>query len=207
MEFEHVGSHCQVTNCNQKDFLPFKCQHCTMTFCNEHRTYSAHECKGELARDMTSIDCPICSLSVKFDLSQDVNQVWESHYMNTCTKAPPIKKATKKCNRPDCQTSLGLTNSFTCSKCNKLVCLTHRMPEEHSCASLTIAKKVSNSWQSRTMSQPQQGKVDSRNPPSSSTLKKQKNNGMYTAHAPCVAPPLHLPLSLLRCYSSRILLN
>ena len=39
-----VGSHCQYEYCNQLDFLPFKCQSCSHTFCLDHRTESAHKC-------------------------------------------------------------------------------------------------------------------------------------------------------------------
>ena len=66
MEFVDMGGHCQQEGCKQQDFLPFKCNVCTKTLCLAHRSYVAHECVGSLAKDMTSLDCPICGRSVKF---------------------------------------------------------------------------------------------------------------------------------------------
>ena len=38
---------------------------------------------------------------------------------------------------------LGISNSYTCKQCNVTVCLSHRMPEYHKCASLKVSSKVS----------------------------------------------------------------
>ncbi|RYH24765.1 hypothetical protein EON65_16320 [archaeon] len=134
MEFEHVGRHCSLPTCGQKDFLPFQCDYCHGSFCLEHRQYGAHGCAGGDSKDMTSIDCPICSKTVKFDKSQDINLVWNEHYNTVCTQKPTSNtKLAAKCARGDCRNHLGPSNSWTCTKCLKPVCLTHRLPEDHQC--------------------------------------------------------------------------
>jgi len=135
MEFEDLGAHCQHEGCNQRDFLPFKCDTCFKSLCLLHRSYVAHECHGSKAKDMTSIDCPVCGKGVKFDKSQDVNLVWDSHYLNECTQQAPShpKKEVVRCFKPGCNTVLGPSNKFACSKCHMNVCLAHRIPEEHNC--------------------------------------------------------------------------
>ena len=85
---------------------------------------------------MTSIDCPVCGKSVKFSQAQSVDDVWEKHYFNDCSKISPPLKAAKICHKETCSTILGLSNSFRCTKCGEDVCLMHRVPEEHNCASL-----------------------------------------------------------------------
>jgi predicted nucleic acid binding AN1-type Zn finger protein len=137
MEFENVGRHCALPNCNQKDFLPFNCDFCTGTFCLEHRTYAAHGCSGQSARDFTSLDCPICSKAVKFTRNQNADEVWEVHYQTDCTRqhiAEVPKVAT--CSATNCRVVLGASNSFKCPKCSSSVCISHRLPEEHNCRKL-----------------------------------------------------------------------
>lgn len=134
MEFENVGAHCQQEGCNQKDFLPFRCATCSRSLCLSHRSYVSHNCNGDKMKDMTSIDCPICGKSVKFDKTQDVNTVWNEHYLTMCTQtAPATHKIITKCFKPGCNKTLGPSNTFECPKCHQKVCLSHRIPEEHSC--------------------------------------------------------------------------
>jgi len=135
MEFEHVGRLCQVDLCNQKDFLPFICDSCGMSLCLAHRSYTMHHCAGAKGKDMTSIDCPVCGKSVKFDKSQDPNVVWDDHYVNHCSQQQPSvqQKQIVRCFRPGCSTILGPSNTFTCTKCHQKVCMSHRMSEAHNC--------------------------------------------------------------------------
>lgn len=146
MEFEHVGRHCALPECKQRDFLPFQCDFCHESFCLEHRTYAAHGCGGAASNDMTSIDCPICNKPVKFSKSQNADEVWNQHYLNSCTQQAAPAKVVQKCCRPGCRQHLGPSNTFTCPKCRKTTCLTHRIAEEHMCSSLTPgATKPDNS--------------------------------------------------------------
>lgn len=45
MEFNEIGAHCELKNCNQKDFLPFECEFCHKKFCLEHRLPIKHNCQ------------------------------------------------------------------------------------------------------------------------------------------------------------------
>lgn len=136
MELDHtkLGHNCDVSACNQRDFLPFTCDLCRRKLCLLHRSYTAHSCEGCNSKDMTSIDCPICMKSVKFSQSQSADAVWQDHYMNSCSREFSAAKVAKTCSKSSCTTILGLSNSFKCPKCGKEVCLSHRVPEEHDCA-------------------------------------------------------------------------
>jgi len=136
MDLEHtnLGKHCQVSDCKQRDFLPFTCDICKLTLCLEHRHYSAHSCSGGGlgTKDMTSIDCPMCGLSVKFPKSRDADSVWTEHYLSNCTQKLK-KNTTVTCYENSCQRLLGPSNDYICAKCKQHVCLSHRLPEDHHC--------------------------------------------------------------------------
>jgi len=135
MEFDYVGQHCQFEGCRQKDFLPFTCNSCMKNLCLAHRSTGAHNCKGTTVKDFTSIDCPICTKTIKFDKSEDPNVVWDDHFIHDCNpQSNEVRpKVQARCARNGCSTSLGLSNSFSCPKCARKVCLSHRIPEEHNC--------------------------------------------------------------------------
>ena len=44
MDIGPIGSHCAKTLCNDLDFLPIKCTHCSSTFCRHHISPPAHDC-------------------------------------------------------------------------------------------------------------------------------------------------------------------
>ena len=134
MDLEHtkLGKHCEHDNCNQRDFLPFSCDYCSKNLCLDHRIYSAHACLGAQSKDMTSIDCPLCSISVKFPKSKNVDEVWQEHYLTSC-KQSSEQKVVHRCFEASCQRVLGPSNLLTCGKCKQSVCLSHRVPEDHHC--------------------------------------------------------------------------
>jgi len=39
-----IGKQCSEATCFMVDFLPFKCQHCQQSFCQEHFKVDAHRC-------------------------------------------------------------------------------------------------------------------------------------------------------------------
>ena len=137
MEFNDVGTHCQAANCNQQDFLPFKCDHCSKLLCLNHKGYYAHGCDGDASKDITSIECPICKKSVKFTRDKNADDVWSIHYMSDCSQTATSEKPTEKCGLSGCGTVLGTSNWYNCPKCRLKVCLSHRLPEDHACKSLT----------------------------------------------------------------------
>lgn len=142
MEFDNLGRRCAYEGCNQKDFLPFKCDMCQLDLCLIHRTYIAHNCVKAAGKDFTSVDCPICNKGFKLSRADDPNEAWESHYANDCTqRSGPAKAKPVTCPVALCRTILGPSNTFVCTKCQLKVCLTHRIPEEHLCKSIVSRKK------------------------------------------------------------------
>lgn len=139
MDLEHtnLGHHCDVKDCSQRDFLPFICTFCKHKHCLLHSSANAHNCTLLDSRDMTSIDCPLCGISVKFSKAEKVDEIWEYHYINNCNHEYDQNNATnlndRKCYKNGCKTVLGLSNGFKCLKCFKEVCLPHRRPEDHDC--------------------------------------------------------------------------
>ena len=147
MEFNDVGSYCEVKECGQQDFLPFTCEFCKKKFCRNHKNYASHECGGRESKDMTSIDCPTCGTSVKFPQSESPDLIWTQHYSADCKRVLQEKeKKRNKCPVPMCPTILGISNIYQCTKCDLKICLSHRMPEDHFCSSLN--KKQSQSMKS-----------------------------------------------------------
>ena len=137
MDLEHyeLGGHCSMPGCNQKDFLPFKCDVCSRELCLRHRSYLNHKCEGEESKNYTSIACPICTKTIKFTKSENIDMVWEQHYFNGCSQEPEKDVTKKLC--PICNTKIGLANVFHCKLCNREVCISHRSPEDHNCVSLS----------------------------------------------------------------------
>ena len=126
-----VGSYCEVSSCQQRDFLPFTCDLCSKKVCLSHKSYVAHSCAGSAAKDMTSMDCPVCNRSIKFSRADAPDEVWARHYATACQQQPQNAVSPGKCII--CSTILGISNTFHCTKCRLDVCLAHRLPEDHSC--------------------------------------------------------------------------
>ena len=183
MEFADVGRHCEMPLCNMQDFLPFICDSCSKSFCLEHRIYESHGCNGYARKDITSLDCPICAKSIKFNRAQNPDAVWEEHFLNGCinggSNSTPYasnsnigaiggKKIQSKCGHGPCKTILGPSNRFHCPKCRVDVCLSHRVPEDHGCRAVlsAIAKT----------------KATNKNPISSTTRSKTSSNKSSRAH-------------------------
>uniref|UniRef100_A0A2P2HX67 AN1-type zinc finger protein 1-like n=1 Tax=Hirondellea gigas TaxID=1518452 RepID=A0A2P2HX67_9CRUS len=45
MEFPQLGDHCSVSECQELDFLPIKCQHCCQLYCGKHFQPYLHHCQ------------------------------------------------------------------------------------------------------------------------------------------------------------------
>ena len=75
-----IGQHCCFESCQQLDFLPFTCPGCTLTFCAEHRTCTAHNCTKPVVDDSSAvIVCPLCAKAIKVDHGVDPNQAFEAY--------------------------------------------------------------------------------------------------------------------------------
>jgi hypothetical protein len=128
MEFSNLGSHCSVSWCRQKDFLPYKCEACHLTFCTEHRQFSNHSCRNE-PRGTQVFRCPICNSAIDYRVGEDANLKWEEHMnLGRCQK-----QTLPSCPARGCKAKLGAANSVRCTTCRKQVCVSHRYPDKHPC--------------------------------------------------------------------------
>ena len=46
MELPDLGKHCSEKSCRQLDFLPMKCDACSLILCKDHLQYDTHSCAG-----------------------------------------------------------------------------------------------------------------------------------------------------------------
>ncbi|KAJ7175898.1 hypothetical protein C8R46DRAFT_990091 [Mycena filopes] len=133
-----VGAQCSHQSCMLVDFLPFKCQHCDGSFCQEHFMVSAHKCPkyDETKYNRVSPNCPLCNVVVSVQPGQDANDAVESHFVRDCSVMTGKKRT--KSNTPLCahtRCRKALFAPIRCTKCNEQFCATHRFPADHSCAS------------------------------------------------------------------------
>ncbi|KAK9107958.1 hypothetical protein Syun_023969 [Stephania yunnanensis] len=132
--FPELGSHCQQSDCNQLDFLPFNCDGCQKVFCLEHRSYKSHECPKADHNSRKVIVCEICSVAIETtgkDNEADVKGVLEEHEKSG--DCDPSKKRKPKCPVKRCKQVLTFSNNSTCKVCQLKVCLAHRFPADHAC--------------------------------------------------------------------------
>ncbi|KAJ7935690.1 hypothetical protein B0H13DRAFT_1949219 [Mycena leptocephala] len=137
-ELLSVGAQCSHQSCLLVDFLPFKCQHCEDSFCQEHFMVTAHKCPkyDESKYNRVSPNCPLCNVVVSVRPGQDPNEAVEAHFMKDCsimTGRTKAKKSTPICARARC--GKALFAPIRCTKCNEQFCAAHRFPADHSCAS------------------------------------------------------------------------
>ncbi|MBE3050380.1 AN1-type zinc finger domain-containing protein [Candidatus Bathyarchaeota archaeon] len=115
-----VGKHCQLEYCNHLDFLPFICQSCKKTFCQEHRIEDSHKCAnpGAWARRRREAEMAKPSIGAGKELRYRVSA--------------------KPCDSPSCSTSIGSARNpgVHCQTCRRDYCHTHRLKEEHDCKKL-----------------------------------------------------------------------
>lgn len=78
-----VGSHCTHPECNQLDFLPFKCSGCSQVFCGEHRSCSSHNCSSPNVEDSSVIICPLCAKAIRLPPNEDPNVTYDRYDINS----------------------------------------------------------------------------------------------------------------------------
>jgi predicted nucleic acid binding AN1-type Zn finger protein len=115
-----VGKHCQLSYCNQLDFLPFLCQSCGKTFCLDHRTESSHQCAN-----------PGAWAERRRQAQMARHSAGENRTMRDLVSQKP-------CADPACKMTIGtsLVPGVHCQSCNRDYCLKHRLKEDHNCTNL-----------------------------------------------------------------------
>jgi len=143
MEEVRGAEHCSVASCMQLDFLPFQCDACGKAYCQNHFAYANHDCPVAQRSSVQVLICPMCSQSVRISPNEDPNVTWDRHYVGSCSRVLPTKKASKKCPVKGCKETLGPSNRVECGSCGQMVCLKHRLPEDHECPGPSKAKTSS----------------------------------------------------------------
>jgi hypothetical protein len=132
MEFSNLGKHCEHPRCHQLDFLPFKCDGCTKTYCLDHRTYDAHTCPKTLVVDKKVPTCPLCDAIISIPKGGDINAAVDQHITSGC-KPPEKEKIYKnKCTVKGCKQCELIP--INCKQCRQIFCLKHRSPLDHKCS-------------------------------------------------------------------------
>ncbi|KAF8399331.1 hypothetical protein HHK36_015196 [Tetracentron sinense] len=131
--FPDLGKHCQHSECNQLDFLPFKCDGCRKVFCLDHRSYKSHECPKPDHNSRKVVVCHICSTSMEITgIDEEAEKViLERH--DKSGDCDPSKKKKPVCPVKRCKQILTFSNTNTCKICQQKVCLKHRFPTDHAC--------------------------------------------------------------------------
>ncbi|KAL4581660.1 hypothetical protein LXL04_006186 [Taraxacum kok-saghyz] len=122
--FPDLGRHCQLPDCNQLDFLPFKCAGCEKVFCVEHRSYKSHECSNSDHNSRKVVVCDTCSMSIEIPRNrkgvveeEDVQNklILEKHRRSG--DCDPKKKKKPTCGVRRCKEILTFSNTSTCKSC------------------------------------------------------------------------------------------
>ncbi|CAI0455485.1 unnamed protein product [Linum tenue] len=131
--FPDLGRHCQHKECNQLDFLPFKCQGCQQVFCLEHRSYRAHACPKSDHNSRKVVVCEICSTSIETTGHGELAEKALLERHEKSGQCDPRKKKKPTCGVRRCKEILTFSNTCVCKTCQMKVCLSHRFPADHQC--------------------------------------------------------------------------
>ena len=136
-----VGANC--AQCGARDFLPFTCPDCARLFCGDHRLShgrcetgqqrpAAAAAGGLAAAPALIITCPLCAKKVDVRPGESADRAHARHTSTRggeCTPRP-------QCDAQGCRARPPLTGRVRCSRCSAVLCLAHRLPEDHACTGL-----------------------------------------------------------------------
>merc|ERR1711881_624439 len=112
MELYHIGHHCSLPECNKLDYLPFKCEKCSLKFCEDHWLVDQHSCVGKKEEDKSQPK----------------------------TIKPKNKNRKKKnvCCLDGCEGHNLVP--MLCNDCGLNFCVKHRFKDEHDCRGFTCRR-------------------------------------------------------------------
>ena len=87
--YSDLGARCSFTECKQHDFLPFKCECCSGTFCLDHRTSESHNCAIKPA-GVSIVICPVCSKTIRINPGDERSVIYARHTQSECRQSNPI---------------------------------------------------------------------------------------------------------------------
>jgi predicted nucleic acid binding AN1-type Zn finger protein len=157
MEFPELGVHCGRALCHRLDFLPAKCDACSLVFCSDHLGYDAHTCTHLHTKNVQVPVCPLCSRPCPVERRGDAPDVVVSRHIDSECQSDPAKERRKvfdkRCEVKKCKKKEMVR--IRCDECTKNFCLAHRHPQDHECAGKPTA---SSSAAAAAMSRLQTGK-------------------------------------------------
>ena len=115
------------------DFLPVKCDACSSVFCNNHFTYTSHNCPNAYLKDNQVPVCPLCNQPVPVARGVLPDVGVSQHIDNECQddRATKNRSSRNKCNVKGCK--IKELVPVLCSDCKVNFCLKHRHPSDHNC--------------------------------------------------------------------------
>ncbi|KAI3784763.1 hypothetical protein L1987_43868 [Smallanthus sonchifolius] len=136
--FPDLGKHCQLADCKQLDFLPFKCDGCHKVFCVEHRSYKSHDCSNSDHNSRKVLVCETCSMSIEIPRNSrggedEIALILAKHQRSG--DCDPKKKKKPTCGVRRCKEILTFSNTSACKSCQVKFCLKHRFQSDHACRS------------------------------------------------------------------------
>jgi len=131
MELPDLGKHCSEKSCRQLDFLPMKCDACSLIFCKDHLQYDKHNCTGLYKKNIQVPVCPLCSQPVPVSRGSVPDHAVSQHIENNCETRKKAKVFSNKCNKAKCKKKELVP--LICDVCKLNFCLTHRHPADHDC--------------------------------------------------------------------------
>uniref|UniRef100_A0A7S2TG68 AN1-type domain-containing protein n=1 Tax=Lotharella oceanica TaxID=641309 RepID=A0A7S2TG68_9EUKA len=174
MDLNHVGKHCALKECNQLDFLPFRCGHCKRSFCLNHYKPEDHSCSEyKPPRPPVIAVCKDCKRSITQVGDESLEALFQRHFdSGECKKfkvtkpycCSYIKKNGRPCKKRE-------FDPIECKKCHKNFCIKHRHAEDHDCEAL---KKKATA--------PKASKVPARRT-TCGTQARKKGSGTNVAHS------------------------
>ncbi len=152
MEFPELGQHCARSSCNRLDFLPMKCDACSLLFCSDHLAYDDHECNEKHRKNVQVPVCPLCQRPCPVANRGDPPDLAVSRHIDSECQSDPAKErrrvfdqrcAVRKCKKKEMV-------KIRCDDCGKNFCLGHRHPQDHQCAGkMTPAQAAASAALSR----------------------------------------------------------
>ncbi|KAI9192920.1 uncharacterized protein BJ171DRAFT_538055 [Polychytrium aggregatum] len=145
MELPHLGEHCDEASCHRLDFLPYRCQFCTKTFCQDHYRPKEHSCPNvPETLDRQATVCPVCSRVVPVNRDEDPNIRVERHIAEGCPdpgtstlSAPSTRTSSPAAKRPGTCSMKRCTKKelvpIQCPSCGRTFCIRHRLDVDHHC--------------------------------------------------------------------------
>ncbi|KAJ3180856.1 hypothetical protein HDU85_003941 [Gaertneriomyces sp. JEL0708] len=143
MELPDIGRHCQKNGCNQLDFLPYTCPHCSKTFCQSHYkptlanppSSDYHHCPT-LPADRRTLTCPLCSQIIPPGSSPSLSpdDIIDRHIAAGCPDESISAKrgrAFNGCGVKGCTKKEVVP--IKCARCEVNFCIRHRLEVDHKC--------------------------------------------------------------------------